>query len=89
MKVDRHNLDDIPKLLDIVHDKYFDFQQIQFNSHNHYFMLPIGSTKHSFEMILSVDGANGYHLKDTEQIGIYYYAVQNLSYTFIFIYGII
>jgi len=72
MQVNANNLSDLPELIYLIHDKFFDLDQTQFDSKKKELKLFLGTnSKGPFNQELVVKDVVDYHVHDSERIGIY------------------
>ena len=72
MRLSRENWDDLPRVLDEIHDKYFDVDKVRYDKKTHIFRLPFSAAKWGpYDRFLDVSDVNKCFIEDTEQIGVY------------------
>jgi len=72
MRLNRDNLHELPKLLDEVHDRFFDIETISYDGQQEKWSLKFGEDRQGpYTKTFCVLGVRDYHIEDTERIRIY------------------
>ncbi|MFB0552946.1 MAG: hypothetical protein ACETWQ_06475 [Phycisphaerae bacterium] len=61
----------LPELNDLLHDKWFDVNNLTFDEAKKEFRLIFGENKEFYDQYLKISGVLGCEIIDTEQVGIY------------------
>ena len=71
MRLTKCNMNLLPELNGLLHDKWFDVDNLTFDELREEFRLIFGKHKALHDQYLTISGVLGYKITDSEQVGIY------------------